>query len=462
MKDQLLEALKQKSPQVLRLEKKWYKAETVFKGEDAIHDEGEEFLPKLEGQTSEQYAKYVSRTRFFNAFKRTVQGLAGTVTRKKPDEKTDFIQDIINNIDSKGTTLDSYAKMILSDVLKIGVCATLVDYNHIFDNEDEEQLTIAQFEELNARPKFVFYNATSIPFFRYKVVKGENTLVLVILKEKYSVRIDEFTEEEYDQYRVLRINEQGFYEQQLYKEKDGSVDASNPTIVLMNDKKLNKIPLFFHGKYEEPPLYDLVTNNIKHYQLKADHNHGLHYIGLPTPYRTGVDPDDKNLPNAIGPQTIWNFENVNTKVGFLEFEGKGMEHIVTELESIKEDMAFLGASFLASDQLVNESATKAIYRNASETSSLADVVIDLSETLTNALIVLANWANNTEDSDVHYYYNDDFDVTKLTAQEILARVQAWQSGAFSKRSLYKQLKQGEVELVTEEFEDEENFIGNGE
>lgn len=459
--EKLLEkSLNEKSPAYDKLYPKWKKAEILYEGEDSVHEAGTLLLPMLAQQDQEMYDAYVERTRFFNALKRTISGLEGTVKRKDADDELDPIEDFVEDIDGAGTTIDEYADKLLHQAIKIGVCGTLVDYNKSTD--DDEDMTVAQAEDSNMRPKLAFYEAKDIYYPRYGVVAGKKQLILVTLHETYKKKVDEFTYKEYEQFRVLRLNDEGNYEQQLYRIKENDIEILEPIVMEKNGEKLKAITFYIHGKYEEPPLYDLITTNVKHYQLKADHNHCLHFIGLPTPVRTGVDPSDKKLPSSIGPDMIWDIESKDAKCFYLELEGKGLSNIVTELETIKEDMAFLGAAMLASDQMVNETATKANFRNASDTSSLTDIVVGVSYTFTQALKMFADWAGAKNFEDVYYSYNDDFDLKKLTAQDILARVQGWMSGGFSKRSLHKQLKEGEVELVGEAFEDEEELINKGE
>jgi len=452
--------LEKKSKIYNKLKPKWDKTRTIYKGEDEVHEATIKLLPRLEQQTDTMYEAYIERTRFLNAFKRTILGLNGTVKRKEYDTNIEALKEFESNVDLAGTTLQEYSDKLLIEGLKIGVSATLVDYNHV---EGSEDLTVAESEKLNLRPKLCFYISDNIYKVEYKVINGVLKKSLVVLKETYTKAIDEFESKTLDQYRILRLNEKNVYEQQLYKiTEEGNVDTHDPIEPEMNNEKFDYIPFFIHGNFVEPPLYDLVTNNVKHYQLKADHNHLLHFIGLPTVVRTGVDPNDGSLPTTIGPDTVWDIENENAKAFFLALDGEGTVPITKELEAIKEDMAFLGAAILVSDSNVNETATKADYRNASETSSLADITIDLSNSFTKALILFGEWGSVSNPEEIYYNYNKDFDLNQLTAQDILARVQAWQSGAISKRSLFKQFKNGEVELESTTFEDEEELINKGE
>jgi len=54
----------------------------------------------------------------------------------------------------------------------------------------------------------------------------------------------------------------------------------------------------------------------------------------------------------------------------------------------------------------------------------------------------------------------DFDPNVLTAQDLLALVQSWQQGAFSKQTLFWNLQQGEIISGEKQFEDEEEEIQN--
>lgn len=436
-----------------KLVDKWRKADILYRGEDAVHEASDFLLPRLQSQDDEDYAGYVERARFLNIFRRTINGLEGTVMRRQPNTNLeDMPEQYVIDIDAAGTTAYEYIGNLLNCRLKFGVSGTLVDYTRV---DDSDELTVAEAEQLGLRPKICFYPPVSIYDLRYGVVEGKKKLILVKLKETYLKQEDEFTYKEYDLWRVLRLNEKGKYVQRLYKETGGGIEIGEEIMPVMNDEPFTTIPFYLDGAFEEPPMYDLITTNIKHYQLKADHAHGLHYIALPTPWRAGVDmTGEHKLPNVIGPTIIWDSENENFNCGYLEFEGKGMQHIVDELETMKEEMAFLGAAMLATDKMVNETATKATYRNASETASLAELVQDSSNTVAKVFTMYLQWAG-ARDNGFYFEFNNDFDIAKLSAQDILARVQSWQAGAFSKQSLYKQLKAGEVELEGDTFEDEE-------
>lgn len=436
---------------------KWSNCRVVYGGEDSVHEAGELLLPKLQQQDDSMYEAYKMRARFLPAFKRTVQGVVGTMTRKEPVYNVEGIEDLVNNITGNGTTIQDYVEEVTDEMAIVGICGTLVD--HIPVNEE---LTIAQSESSNIRPNFGLYKAEQIINWKYDTVNNVKVLVMVVLLEYYTDWVNDFTSEIKKQYRVLRLDEDNTYTQQIYRPNaEQGKEICDLVYPKVNGQTIKYIPFYLHGKYENPPLYDLVTTNIKHYQLKADHNHALHYIGLPTPIFPGVDPNDPNKPRAIGPEQIVYLSNPQAKPYYLVYGGEGLASVEKELEELKNDMAFLGAQMLAPADMVAETATKATFRNASETSALALMAKNESSTITEALQFLAVWAGVPEETakeKIGVDISTDFNPLRLGPQELVSLVQGWQSGAYSKQTLFRNLQEGEIIEGDKSFEEEEEEI----
>src|SRR5512135_2761838 len=62
----------------------WLRARDLLAGEDAVKAAGEKYLPRLEGQTDEDYVAYQSRACFFNATRRAADAFVGLVFRRTP------------------------------------------------------------------------------------------------------------------------------------------------------------------------------------------------------------------------------------------------------------------------------------------------------------------------------------------------------------------------------------------
>jgi hypothetical protein len=62
----------------------WSRARDVLAGEDAVKAGGENYLPRLDSQTDEEFAAYVKRASFFNATARTSEAYQGLIFRRPP------------------------------------------------------------------------------------------------------------------------------------------------------------------------------------------------------------------------------------------------------------------------------------------------------------------------------------------------------------------------------------------
>lgn len=412
--------------------KRWDKCRDTIQGQDAIYAKGEVYLPRLDEQEDKQYEAFKMRARFLNAMQRTVEGLTGLVMRKDPLVSGEFEDIEFNSSDTFST--DQYLTMVLEEILSVGRGGTFIDMPEV-----PEGLTVAQAEEMGIRPLWSFYQAEDILNWRKN---EEDSYTLVVLREYVSKDTDdEFSTDQVEQYRVLDIDlETGFYRQRVFDQANSAVE--DPIFPMMNGVNMTSIPFIEHGTFK-PPLMDVADNNLHHYRLQADLNHGLHFVALPTPWITGVDSAD--APTTIGPQKLWVFENENAKVGLLEFEGQGLEGIAKEIVKIEKNMAQLGARMLSDLSAKDETATAAEIRTSAETSALSKIVAGLNEDFERVGEITLEWATgSTEDEDSEISYNTDLLPRSLDAQALIALVQTWQAGGITIETMVENLQQGEI------------------
>jgi hypothetical protein len=209
----------------------------------------------------------------------------------------------------------------------------------------------------------------------------------------------------------------------------------------------------FHGGIEPeyPPLLSLADQNLTHYRLDADYKHGLHYVALPTPYVTDVDPDDPNAPKAIGPSRIW-YLPPDSKPGMLEFTGAGLGEI-RNAKSESVDIIVMLASRILDPQKssYDESASAANIRSQAETSTLAEIVNSLSREMTLVATILSWWRGGPA---VTVRANTDFTPSLLTGADVVSYIKAWIDGGISYESLFDTLKRGEIIRADKDIETE--------
>lgn len=433
---------------------KWARCRAVVEGQDAIHAGKETYLPRIGKQDDDQYDAYRARARFFNASDRTVSGMNGLVFRKDPIVEPEG-QAFEDDVSHQGISLDEYASDVLRELLIVGRCGTLVDYPTMTGSK-----TVAQAEAENATPMWAFYTAENIYDWSFSFINNVYQLTRVMLFDG----VDSSGAKEIYNYRELLL-EDGVYVQKLYKADDVEADPVLFDTVMpnMNGKALGFIPFIIHGisgrmqKVDKPPLIDLFDTNIKHYQLKADHAHALHYVALPTPYAIGVDSDES--PDSIGPQRIWNISNEGASVGILEFSGSGVGAIASELTTIETHMAQLGSRILAPEVNINETATASEIKSMSENSTLSIIAGGTSKQLTKAWQWSLTWmGKQAEAVDAFVELNKAFLPVTLAGSDLLAIVTSWQSGAISKPTMFKNLQRGDVIPDGATYEEEEQKI----
>jgi hypothetical protein len=431
----------------------WEKLSDCNEGQEAIHAKGVKYLPKLSGQSNDDYKAYLNRTLFYGATARTIDGLTGMIFRKAPIvEVPQGLQKMIDDVTLDGMNLIGFAEDIVQDVVELGRAGILVDHPATPTNT-----TVATAEALNIRPFLKHYDAESI--FNWKTASVNNALVLtqVRLWECVPTGTTEFDDSERKQIRILDLNELGQYRQRIFVEKkvvglDGEKweQFGDDIIPLKGGLPLNFIPFYFAGvknglpDAEKPPLIDLANANLSHYVSTADLEHGAHFTALPTAVITGHTEEevDKTTEYRIGAANAWVFPNAETQVQYLEFQGQGLGALETRVQKKEEYMAFLGARMLSPDKKAVESAEAANIHRAGESSVLASIAASVSQTIEDAVRFMAEWAGMS--GNVVFKLNNDFAAVKMSAQELTALFQTYQGGGMAFADFLYNLKRGEI------------------
>ena len=452
------------------LKGKWKRCRDASAGQDALRAGAQSYIPMLSEQTPKAYDGYLKRATYYNATKRTINGLVGMMFRRPViTEVPAGIKDFMDDITMAGEPLDIFAQELAREAFEVGRAGMLVDYPQM---DTSQSVTVAQAEAMGLRPMLQRYTAESIINWRCGPVNNVNRLLMVVLTEEMMVMKDEFAGETKMQYRVLDLvpdaadATQLMYRMRVFQIND-QTDAQEmigpEKFPMMNGKPIRDIPFVFMGvdsitpDTNLPPLIDLVDLNIAHFRVFADYEHGCHVTGLPTPYISGYQAQDGEKL-SIGSTAAWVFPDPSTHVGFLEFTGGGLAALVENLDRKEAQMAAIGARLLAADKRLNETATTAAIHHGGETSILSAVAQVMSLALTKALTIFAEWAGAT--GNVDFDINRDFFPVPMDAPTLQALVASWQAGAISAQVLFENLQEGEIINSDATFEQEQAKIAN--
>lgn len=440
-------------PQYTKYQSDWKRCRDAAEGQSAIHGAGEKYLPRLNGQSTEDYKAYRDRALFFGATGRTIEGLSGMVFRKPVDiDAQGIADDILDDIDMLDNDVESFAKELVHEILTPGRAGLLVDYPMV----DTSVLSIAEARRLNSRPFIKMYQAESIINWHSTRKNNRKVLSHVYLSETVTEPVNEYEFESIEQVRVLVLIDD-VYNQVIFRKNDKKEWIEHDRVVpLMNGRPMDYIPFIFVGAMgtqsavSKPPLMDLVNVNLSHYKTTADLEHGAHFTGLPTAVITGFH-NEENQEFKIGSSSAWVFSNPETTAFYLEFEGKGLETLQELLKSKESMMAALGAQMLTPDSRRNEAAETAALRHGGEHATLGSISISVTDALNKALAIMADWLGVTPSV---VQLNRDFMPVKIDPQMMQQLFMALQGGRISHRTYFQNLKEGEVIASDKEFEDE--------
>lgn len=438
---------------------KWDKCSDAIEGEDAVHEAGEEYLPKLSGQSKTDYEAYVKRAPFYNATARTIDGLVGLLFRKDPMlEAPAAMQDLIDDMTLTNCDFNEFAEGITREIVGIGRMGVLVEYPQVAT----AGMTQAQASQLNLRPYCTTYDADCIINWREQRVNNIMQPTMVALSEEVTVYANEFEAVEVDQIRALLLID-GVYLQRVYQQdnKKEWVQVGDDIIPLMNNAALNYIPFVcFNANGNtlgigKPPLMDLVNLNLSHYRTTADLEHGCHFTGLPTAIVSGYQAETGEKL-SIGSSSAWIFPDPAAKASYLEFTGQGLGALENRLAAKEAGMAAIGARMLAQEKSSAEASQTVRMRHMGESAVLSSIGGMVSAGLTRVLAIMAQWSGVSDAVKVDL--NNDFVDVSLSAQELTAMVGAWQAGAMSLDTLLYNFKQGEYIADDVTIEDEKDLI----
>lgn len=442
----------------------WTRCRDAIKGQDRIHEKGEEYLPKLSGQESDSYKKYKNQALFYNASGRTFSTYKGLIFRKEPDINADAIAEFVEDCDNAGTPLSEFAEEAVKEELKTSRFGILVDH----PNMDDKNLSQAEAQQQGLRPYLVAYKAEDVFEVKTKRVGNKTVLYRVRLQEVHEEETDdEFKTEQIDQVRVLDLDEElgNIYRQRVFRKEGSEKDTKWAEVEdlrqypKMNGQNITEIPFYMVGGYDfrTPHMVDLVNVNLSHYVAYADHRKGIAWTTRPQPYAVGVRDEDLD-GLTMGGEELWHSGNAEAKFGMLEYSGSGLTASENNLDKLEEMMANIGARMLMPEVGGEaDTATEFVIKKQGENSSLSDVSKIVSQCLTKAMKFAARWMGVAED-DIEIILNTDFIPVQATPDDLTKMIQAVQSGRWLMDDVLWWARQNEIVDPTIPDEERKNRL----
>ena len=376
----------------------WARMRDAVGGEDAIKARGMTYLPVPSGMAksnapsniprsdfpatnvehSPAFRNYISRARYPEMVAPAVEGMVGLIGRKEPEIDMPQAMDYLREQATvDGLSMDALIDRVRHEVAVTGRMLVLVEV-------DDDGL-----------PFLVTYPAEAAINWR---ADGENITLLVLEEQVLESGEDQFEHVSVTQWRSLEL-EDGTYVVNIYRLDD---NTKQPTLVeqivpeMRGGQTLNFIPSVFIGSRDllpQPdalPLLAVANKSLHYYRQSADHGLQIYMAAHgTTPYIFGVPEDD--APSAIGPAELWTSEQADTKAGFIEVSGSGLDASKQYLDETKQEIVQATIQAMSESKRDAEAAETLRLRFQAQTATLTSIAVSSARGLEKALRMAAFW-----------------------------------------------------------------------
>lgn len=439
-------------PELARLMSQYRLIRDCIAGETVVKEAGDKYLPRPNAadtskENKARYDAYIKRAVFYNVTRRTLAGLVGQVFMRDPVIEVPAIMDpILNDATGSGVSLIQLAKKSESLTLAYSRSGVFVDYP---TTDDSGGATVEDLELGKVRPILTVYSPLEIINWRVIQVGAVEMLALVVIYELYCVEDDGFEMKNAGQFRVLRLDSNLEYVQEIWREEqpqkaDGSVIPSRGNWVTNSTLKptgadglpLKEIPFKFIGSEnndsnpDNPNMYDLASLNIAHYRNSADYEECCYVMGQPTLVTTGLSQEwiDKVMNGEAKMGSLGGLPlGAEMDAKLLQAEPNMM--IKEAMEMKERQMVALGAK-LVEQKDVQRTAFETKVEATGEGSILSSTTKNVTEIYVWALKWCARLMGQP-DTAVKFELNTDFDIVKATPEELGKATEIWEKGGLS-------------------------------
>lgn len=397
-------------------------ARDCYMGERAVKARADLYLPRLRGQTMDEYHAYRMRATFYSIVGRTVNALTGLAVQgdvaiRGNDETVQQMKDT-----EHGMQLFEARLSTISEILLQGRYGMLID-------SPSQSRTVGLYGYISDSIINWDVDATGA----YKMVVLQEEEVVGDPSNPYKKTCEE-------RYRVLELVN-GVYTQSVYGKDGHSLIRS--VIPTFEGRTLDYLPFFtampegLRAGVTKSPIEDMVAINLSHYRTSADLEHGRHFAGLPTPVVSGADIAGKL---RIGGSQAWILPDAAAKAYYLEFKGEGLASLEKALQEKESQLASLSSSIMSRSIRGSESPEAIRLRMSSETASLFSVVKSVETLLTRVYNIKSELEGNPRD--VQMTFPTQFVSGTLTADDIQKYSKVYLEGGMSAEAYVSILRRG--------------------
>lgn len=416
-------SLSSQHPQYAEQKQNWFLMRDSYEGEQSVKQKTVQYLPFTSGQVADgvtdvaqpgfkAYTSYVLRARFHNFVRQAVQSAIGMMHSHPP--KISLPKELENITTTRNETMAQVLRRINEEQLITGRIGILLDIPSTGTPG-------------KVLPYLATYVAESIVNWDDGAVGSvPQTLNLVVLDESEFVRIDNFSWEKKEKFRVLKIGEteeneqQGLYKFGVFDEEAFSEEGlMAPSI---RGQTLTQIPFVFINscdlvtETDEPPLLDLGNLSMTIYRADADYRQNLFMQGQDTFVTIGATIDDNDTIRTGAGARLDLPMGADAK--YVGVQSDGLEEQRTSLENDKMVAGSAGAQTIDTTSRERESGDSLRIRVSARTADLNQIAITAAKGLEDILKIAAAWIGANPD-EVKVEPNLEFADSGLSGQSMV-------------------------------------------
>ena len=438
--------------------KQWEFINDFYKGEFRVKKKTTDYLPNpfvsADKTTAEnEYTAFLNRTPFLAITTRTTNAMVGLINRKPVVvELPEKLQYLIDSFNGEGLRLDQHINRTVGEVVRVGRYGLMGELPNSGGQSRADNMN-------GSMPYCIGYKAGDI--INWSVINKQ--LTLVVLREEVPNEEGQtiFGFDNDYQYRVLMINEEGNYEQRLYKSENDNIENYELIPVAVNGQSLKSIPFWFIGsqnndeQVDEPPMLPVTSANKTVYQYAGDARNIAHQTSFITTMINGFD--SASQIKEFFPSGIC-FGTKQVQLLPTDATGQILQGAPSNTASEGEKQAIeqavrLGAELIT--EQTNQTATAAGIQAASSTSQLAQIAQNVEDGYKSFIDWVAGILGASDEYILEV--NKEFGVFELSVEERAQMLQEVINGFLPISTFYNAMrKAGKIDkdITNEELQSE--------
>ena len=371
-----------KHPDYSLRESEWERVRDCMKGEKAIKDKKEKYLPRpagMDGEYALAYEPYIERAHFPLIVPYALSGALGVIITKLPEfNLPKQLEYLVKEATNDGRSLRQLFLDTVIEIFQTGRVPLVVD-------TDDKNVF-----------KFVQYKAESLINWKTSSVSEDTSvksLTLAVLNEQKSIAQNVFSHEAEDRFRVLTLEKDTFVIRVFDSEKEVTDETEIPMYM---GNTLDEIPLIVAGSINNAveiqpiPLVSVANCSVQIYRKEADLANSEFLSCNPTLIVVGADnPDD--LPNVVGSSVMMIIANEAARVFYTTTDTAALTHVKEHIKDLYDEAIRHGVAILDARKGV-EAAEALRIRQATQSASLYSIYLSALSAIVAGLKLMCKWA----------------------------------------------------------------------